>query len=63
MASTYPFRAIRLTCIAELLFGTALVLPQTKIPAPPPPVLRTDVRLVVLDVLVTDNHGRSVPNL
>lgn len=63
MASTYPFRAIHLTCIAEFLFVTALALPQNRIPAPPPPEIRTDVRLVVLDVLVTDNHGKPVPNL
>jgi VWFA-related protein len=65
MIQKYPFNAILLACIAGLLFVTATGFPQNqnKTPTPPTPELRTDVRLVVLDVMVMDSHGQAIPNL
>jgi VWFA-related protein len=59
----YLFKATLLSCVAQLLFGTAAALSQSKPPAAPAPELRTNVRLVVLDVLVTDSHGKAIPGL
>jgi VWFA-related protein len=63
MAWKSPFKATPLFQILPLFFGTAIAFPQDKTTTPPHPGLRTDVRLVVLDVLVTDSHGKPVPNL
>jgi VWFA-related protein len=63
MTRKFSFQTIHLTCIATLLFGTTLAFSQDKAPASPIPVLKTQVRLVVLDILVTDSHGKAVPNL
>jgi VWFA-related protein len=63
MNRKYPFRAIHQFCIAELLFGAVIAFSQDRSPATPTLKLRTDVRLVVLDVMVTDSHGKAIPNL
>lgn len=57
------FKATPLFCIPPLFFAAVIAFPQDKTRTPSPPELRTDVRLVVLDVLVTDGHGKPVPNL
>src|SRR5580698_183985 len=57
-------KATLLRSLPLWLFGTVSVFPQNnKVPTPQVPELRTDVRLVVLDVLVTDSHGKPVPGL
>jgi VWFA-related protein len=53
--------AILLT--ANLLLLAPQAFSQTKPTLEPVPELKTTVRLVVLDVLVTDGHGKSIPNL
>jgi VWFA-related protein len=63
MTRRFSFQIIYLTRIAILLFGTIPAFSQDKAPASPIPVLKTQVRLVVLDVLVTDSHGKPIPNL
>jgi VWFA-related protein len=63
MSRSHTINAIHLSCVAQLLFGVALAFSQNKAPSPPVPELRTDVRLVVLDVIVTDSHGKPTPNL
>jgi VWFA-related protein len=63
MTRKLPLQIIHLTSIATLLFGAIPAFSQDKAPASPIPVLKTEVRLVVLDVLVTDSHGKAIPNL
>jgi VWFA-related protein len=63
MAWKSPFKATPLFCIPPLFFATVIAFPQDKTTTPPTAELRTDVRLVVLDVIVTDSHGRPTPNL
>jgi VWFA-related protein len=63
MTRQFSFQIIHLSCIATLLFGTIPASSQDKAPSSPIPVLKTQVRLVVLDVLVTDSHGKAVLNL
>jgi VWFA-related protein len=63
MSRQFSFQIIHLTCIATLLFRNIPASSQDKAPSSPIPVLKTQVRLVVLDVLVTDNHGKAILNL
>jgi VWFA-related protein len=63
MTRKCSFLIIHLSCIGTLLFGTIPAFSQDKAPASPIPVLKTQVRLVVLDVLVTDSHGKAIANL
>ena len=52
-----------ITRITGLVTVTALAFSQQNAPIRPVPELRTDVRLVLLDILVTDIKGNPIPNL
>jgi VWFA-related protein len=63
MARRYLFTAILLACSAEWLLGTSRSFAQDRSPTARTLELRTDVRLVVLDIMVTDGQGKAIPNL
>ena len=63
MSREVSFQIIHLSCIGALLFGTIQAFSQDKAAGSPTPVLKTEVRLVILDVLVTDSHGKAILNL
>ena len=58
-----PFGTIHLIWITGLVTATAPAFSQQNPPAQRVPELHTDVRLVILDVLVTDSQGNPIPNL
>jgi VWFA-related protein len=63
MARRHLLAAMLLICTAEWLLGASPGFAQDKPAAIPTADLRTDVRLVVLDVVVTDGQGKAIPNL
>ncbi len=58
-----PFGTIHLIWIIGLVTATAPAVSQQNPPAQRVPELHTDVRLVILDVLVTDSQGNPIANL